>query len=137
MARYCALWLLLVLLAACARQPVLPADVLQQHWHWPLPQQLWLQITTPQQPAQDYLLVLQDENGLLRASLFDPAGIPVARKQLRGGRWYNEGFLPPQASAESWLTAVVQGLTGGPVPAGQPLVLQLDNGSRLQLGPLE
>ena len=77
MARHCALWLLLALLTACARQPVLPADVLQQHWHWPLPQQLWLQVQQPQQPALDYLLVLQDEQGVLRASLFDPAGIPV------------------------------------------------------------
>lgn len=136
MARYCALWLLLVLLAACARQPVLPADVLQQHWHWPLPQQLWLQITTPQQPAQDYLLVLQDENGLLRASLFDPAGMPVARKQLRNGRWRNEGLLPPHAEAEHWLTAVVQRLTGEAKPS-LPLRLPLDNGSRLQLAPLE
>lgn len=137
MARHCGLWLLLVLLTACARQPVLPADVLQQHWHWPLPQQLWLQVQQPQQPALDYLLVLQDEQGVLRASLFDPAGMPVARKQLRNGGWRNEGLLPPHAAAEAWLTAIVRSLTDDRPVAGENIELELPDSSRLQVRQLE
>lgn len=138
MARRYALLLLLTLLAACARDRVLPVDVLQQHWHWPVPQQLWLQVQEPQQPPQDYLLVLQDEQGSLRASLFNPAGMPVARKQLKQGSWRNEGLLPPAPDAGGWLTAVVQRLTTGAEPIiGQPLELQLDNGRKLLLRPLE
>ncbi len=131
------LCVLLLLLAGCGNKAVLPGDVTQRDWHWPLPATLLLQVEPTAGAVQDYLLVLQDENGILRASLFDPAGMPVARKQLRDGRWRNEGLLPPHVAAESWLTAIVHSLTESTPPAGENIQLELSDGSRLQVRQLE
>ena len=132
----------LLLAAGCSQMQRLHADVLQQQWRWPLPLQLWLQVQPDAAPtAQDYLLVLQDDNGTLRASLFNPAGMPVARKLLRNGRWQNEGLLPPAPAANHWLTAIVRELTASPQQERQPVKesfsLLLADGSRLQVRELE
>lgn len=129
---------LLATLAACSSVQPLPVGVVQHDWYWPLPATLLLQVVPAAAPVQDYLLVLQDEQGVLRASLFDPAGMPVARKQLHAGRWRNEGLLPPHAAAQDWLTAIVRGLTADSLPAGQAtLEFGLPDGSLLQVRPLE
>lgn len=128
---------LLVVLTACGSLQSLPADVLQYNWHWPLPATLLLQVEPTAGTVQDYLLVLQDESGVLRASLFDPAGMPVARKQLRDGHWRNEGLLPPHAAAESWLTAIVRRLADDRRPVNESIQLELPNGSRLLVRQLE
>lgn len=129
---------LLVLLAACSARPSLPADVLQQGWHWPLPQTLLLRVEPAEGTGRDYLLVLQDDAGVLRVSLLDPAGMPVARKQLHNGRWRNEGLLPPQAGVEDWLNAIVRRLTGTlALPDADEIALELHGGDRLHFRQLE
>lgn len=128
---------LALLLAGCSNRHAAPDDALQRDWHWPLPATLWLQVAAPAAPVQDYLLVLQDESGILRASLFDPAGLPVARKRLRDGHWRNEGLLPPHAAVEDWLTAIVHSLTNGMPLAGESVQLELPDGSKLQVRQLE
>lgn len=135
---HAALLTLLLFCAGCSRLQPLPADILQYPWHWPLPAVLLLQVEQPALQPQDYLLVLQDDGGLLRASLLDPAGMPVARKQLRNGRWHNEGLLPPLPAAEDWLTAVVLELTASNGPATDDSIqLQLPDGSQLRIRQLE
>lgn len=64
----------------------------------PLP--LTLQIRREQADAlQDWLLVIQQEGSLLRWSLLDPLGIPLARQLLDAGKWHNDGLLPPNSEA--------------------------------------
>lgn len=128
----------LLLLAGCGGVQQLPADVVQYSWHWRLPAMLLLQVEPDNGVKQDYLLVLQDEDGVLRASLFDPAGMPVARKQLHHGRWRNEGLLSPKPAVENWLTAIVSKLTAGLPPDSPDVIqLQLADGSRLHISQME
>lgn len=128
----------LLLFAGCSNVQRLPADVVQHSWYWPLPLMLVLQVEPVAALSQDYLLVLQDDSGMLRALLFDPAGMPVARKQLRNGRWRNEGLLPPAPAVDSWLTAIVHELTAlAPAINEDSIMLKLDDGSQLRVRQLE
>lgn len=99
---------LYLLLVACATQTPLPAQtpVLVA----PLP--LALQVQRSQGPNQQtWWLVLQDEPGELRASLFDPLGVPLARQLLRAGQWHNDGLLPPNSEARELFAALLFALT--------------------------
>lgn len=106
MKRLLSLLLLPLLLAACAAQPPLPArqPVLE------LPQQLHVQREQDAQ-RQDWLLVVQAENGQLRWSLLDLMGIPQARQLLDGHRWRADGLLPPNPAARELFAAVLFALT--------------------------
>ena len=99
---------LCLLLAACATQTPLPLQ--PPHLLAPLP--LTLQVERKQAANQQtWWLVLQDEHGALRASLFDPLGVPLARQLLDNGAWHNEGLLPPNNEARELFAALLFALT--------------------------
>lgn len=103
---------LCLLLAACAAHTPLPAQ--PPPLAAPLP--LALQVQREQAGNQQtWWLVLQDEHGSLRASLFDPLGVPLARQLLNGREWQNDGLLPPNAEARELFSALLFALT----PAAQ------------------
>ncbi|WXL25297.1 DUF3261 domain-containing protein [Ectopseudomonas mendocina] len=97
-----------LLLSACASHTALPERQTALVAELPLTLQVQRQTTADQ---QDWLLVLQDENGSLRASLFDPIGVPLARQQLRDGSWHNDGLLPPNYEARELFSALLFALT--------------------------
>lgn len=102
-------WLPLLLLAACARGPVLPA-------HTPdlaLPLQLHVQRREGAE-VRDWLLVIQKEYSGLRWSLLDPLGVPLARQVLRDGAWQADGLLPPNAAARELFAALLFALAPEP-----------------------
>ncbi|WP_339458807.1 DUF3261 domain-containing protein [Pseudomonas sp. EA_105y_Pfl2_R69] len=99
---------LCLLLVACAAHTPLPAQspVLAA----PLP--LALQVQRSQAESQQtWWLVLQREQDALRASLFDPLGVPLARQLLRAGQWQNDGLLPPNGEARELFAALLFALT--------------------------
>lgn len=99
---------LFLLLAACAAQTPLPAQLPQLVA--PLP--LALQVHRTQAGSQQtWWLVLQVEHGALRASLFDPLGVPLARQLLANGAWQNDGLLPPNSEARELFAALLFALT--------------------------
>jgi hypothetical protein len=99
---------LYLLLVACAAHTPLPAQL--PTLVAPLP--LAVQVQRSQaQSQQVWWLVLQDEHGALRASLFDPLGVPLARQQLRDGAWHSDGLLPPNAEARELFAALLFALT--------------------------
>ena len=123
-----------LLLSACASHTPLPERQTALVAELPLTLQIQRQTTGEQ---QDWLLVLQEENGSLRASLFDPIGVPLARQQLRNGEWQNDGLLPPNKAARELFSALLFALTPADqlhaaYPAGNWQVQA--NGSR-QLDP--
>src|SRR3989338_1451070 len=87
---------LCLLLAACAVRTPLPACVPALAAALPLALQVQREQAGNQ---QTWWLVLQDEQGALRASLFDPLGVPLARQLLQAGHWQDDGLLPPNAEA--------------------------------------
>ncbi|WEZ89010.1 hypothetical protein P3R38_01645 [Pseudomonas sp. NyZ480] len=96
------------LLGACSARPPLPA-------HLPtldLPQQLHVRREQAGQ-QQDWLLVIQREDGHLRWSLLDLLGIPQARQLLEDQRWQADGLLPPNPAARELFAAVLFALTPG------------------------
>jgi hypothetical protein len=102
---------LCLLLAACAARTPLPARL--PELAAPLP--LALQVQREQADNQQiWWLVLQDEQGALRASLFDPLGVPLARQLLQGGQWQDDGLLPPNAEARELFSALLFALTPSP-----------------------
>lgn len=103
-------WLigLSLLLTACAAQTPLPAPSPALVVALPLALQVQRQQVANQ---QTWWLVLQDEPEGLRASLFDPLGVPLARQVLRAGQWQNDGLLPPNAEARELFTALLFALT--------------------------
>lgn len=103
-------WLigLSLLLTACAAQTPLPARSPALVAALPLALQVQRQQVANQ---QTWWLVLQDEPEGLRASLFDPLGVPLARQVLRAGQWQNDGLLPPNAEARELFTALLFALT--------------------------
>lgn len=111
---------LCLLLTACATQTPLPAQPPALVAALPLA----LQVQRQQAASQQTLwLVLQDEPQGLRASLFDPLGVPLARQLLRAGQWQNDGLLPPNGEARELFTALLFALTPsaqlpGHYPAG-------------------
>jgi len=97
-----------LLLAACTARTPLPGPlpVLAA----PLP--LALQVQREQAGTfQDWWLVLQAEEGGLRAALFDPLGVPLARQLLRDDQWHSDGLLPPNAEARELFSALLFALT--------------------------
>lgn len=58
-----------------------------------LPRQLHVQREQDGQ-RQDWLLVIQREEGRLRWSLLDLMGIPQARQLFDGRQWHADGLLP-------------------------------------------
>lgn len=110
----------LLLLGACASQAPLPASVP----HLQLPMQLHIQRQQADQ-RQDWLLVIQRENGGLRWSLMDPLGIPLARQLLIDGKWQADGLLPPNAEARELFAALLFALTpDAELPATYPTTLR-------------
>jgi len=73
-----------------------------------LPQTLHIQ----RDDGQEWLLVVQQEDGL-RFSLFDPLGVPLSRqKKSAGGKWRNVGLLPPNPEARNLFIALLEALNG-------------------------
>lgn len=109
---------LCLLLSACAARTPLPAQL--PTLTAPLP--LALQVQREQAGTrQDAWLVLQAEQHGLRASLFDPLGVPLARQSLRDGHWHNDGLLPPNAEARELFSALLFALTpAAALPAHYP-----------------
>lgn len=111
---------LCLLLAACAARTPLPAR--SPELAAPLP--LALQVQRAQTDSQQtWWLVLQEEQGALRASLFDPLGVPLARQLLQAGQWQDDGLLPPNSEARELFSALLFALTPpaalpGHYPAG-------------------
>ncbi|OPA94580.1 hypothetical protein BFW86_01645 [Pseudomonas fluorescens] len=96
----------LLLLSACASQPPLP----QRTPALALPMQLHVQRLADGQ-SQDWLLVIQREDGAVRWSMMDPLGIPQARQKLVDGHWQADGLLPPNPQARELFAALLFALT--------------------------
>jgi hypothetical protein len=97
-----------LLLSACVSHTAVPSQMPALTASLPL--SLQVQRLSPE-PAQSWWWVLQDEDGVLRASLFDPLGVPLARQQLRDGQWHNDGLLPPNRQARELFSALLFALT--------------------------
>ncbi|MBF8721119.1 MULTISPECIES: hypothetical protein [Pseudomonas] len=102
--------LMLLLLGACASQPPLPEQLPPLE----LPRQFHVQREQANQ-RQDWLLVIQREDGHLRWSLLDLLGVPQARQLLDGRHWQADGLLPPNPAARELFAAMLFALT----PPGQ------------------
>ncbi|WP_460089481.1 hypothetical protein [Pseudomonas sp. H2_D10] len=96
----------LLLLSACAGQPPLP----EKTPALALPMQLHVQRLVEGQ-SQDWLLVIQREDGAIRWSMMDPLGIPQARQKLLNGQWQADGLLPPNPQARELFAALLFALT--------------------------
>lgn len=103
--RLCAALCVALLLSGCSTQP-LP----RQTPTLALPMQLHVQREQADQ-LQDWLLVIQQEDGGLRWSLMDPLGIPLARQLLTHNRWHADGLLPPNPEARELFAALLFALT--------------------------
>lgn len=100
--------LLPLLLAACAATTPLPQ--LQPALATPLPLTLHIERQAGAAHSDWLLLVQRDADGL-RWSLFDPLGMPLARRLLDGDGWRQDGLLPPHAEAEGVFAALLFALT--------------------------
>lgn len=93
-----------MLLASCAGQRALPLHIPELD----LPRRVHLVEHVPDHTAQDRILVAQRESKTtLRWLMFDPLGLPIARQLLEDGKWRNDGFLPPNASARTLFSALI------------------------------
>nr|WP_315412119.1 hypothetical protein [uncultured Pseudomonas sp.] len=92
----------LLLLSACASQAPLPGKMPTLT----LPMQLHVQRQEGAQ-RQDWLLVIQREDGGIRWSMMDPLGIPQARQILINGQWQADGLLPPNPQARELFAALL------------------------------
>jgi len=120
--------LLSLLLAACATRPPVPPQLPELT----LPQTVHVK----RDDGQDWLLVIQDENGHLRFSLFDPLGVPLARQQLIGGKWRNDGLLPPNREARNVFSALLHALWQSNVNEIPAMSLHQANGHSYQFTPV-
>lgn len=93
-----------MLLASCAGPRALPLHMPELK----LPRRVHLIEHVQDHTAQDRILVAQRESETtLRWLMFDPLGLPVARQLLEDGKWRNDGFLPPNASARLLFSALI------------------------------
>lgn len=93
-----------ILLAACAAPPILPVRAPGHEYAQALalPRRVLVTEIANGNTGQDAILVAQQEDaGILRWSLFDALGLPLARQVLQDGRWRNDGLLPPNARARA------------------------------------
>ncbi|MGL4315672.1 MAG: DUF3261 domain-containing protein [Pseudomonas sp.] len=97
-----------LLLAACAAHTPVPDTSPTLVAALPLTLQIQRQQAGEQ---RDWLLVLQAEGPVLRWSLFDPLGVPLARQLLQDGTWHDDGLLPPNAEARELFAALLFALT--------------------------
>ncbi|MCK8665026.1 hypothetical protein M1M11_09040 [Pseudomonas azerbaijanoccidens] len=100
------LFVIVLLLSACASQPPLP----EQTPSLSLPLQLHIQRLQAEQ-RQDWVLVIQQEGPALRWSMIDLLGIPQARQKLLGNDWQADGLLPPNPEARELFAALLFALT--------------------------
>jgi len=118
-----------LLLAACATQPPVPVQLPELA----LPQTLHIQ----RDDGQDWLLVIQHEDGALRFSLFDPLGVPLARQHLIDGRWRNDGLLPPNREARDVFSALLHTLWQSKATVIPVMTLYPPNGRSYQFTPVQ
>lgn len=112
-----------LLLSACASQPPLPA----KNPTLTLPLQLHVEREQNGQ-RQDWLLVIQREEGAIRWSMMDPLGIPQARQKLIDGAWQADGLLPPNPQARELFAALLFALTpANEVPGNYPGAREFDD----------
>jgi len=112
-----------LLLTGCIRSPaskVLPAmDHLRVPPQLTLPQTLHIE----RDDGQQWLLVIQKEqlehSFRFRFSLFDPLGVPAARRLIEQGHWRNDGLLPPNREAQELFDTLLHALNGHSPPVGQ------------------
>jgi hypothetical protein len=117
----------LMVLAGCASRAPLPAATPTLD----LPLQVHVQRVQAGQ-SQDWLLVIQREDGALRWSLLDFLGIPQARQRLLEQRWQADGLLPPNPEARELFAAVLFALTPTEeLAAGYPDAAATNGGRRL------
>jgi len=97
-----------LLLSACAARTPLPSSL--PELATPLP--ATLHIRREQAGEQQFWwLVVQAEGSILRWSLFDPLGVPLARQLLQDGAWRADGLLPPNGEARELFAALLFALT--------------------------
>lgn len=118
-------------LAGCASKSILPEHVPELA----LPRSVHVIQHGAETPTQDAMLVAQKEAaGVLRWSLFDPLGLPLARQLLQDGQWRNDGFLPPNPTARALFSALIfawtpQAALANAYPAGSWSQILLPDGS--------
>jgi hypothetical protein len=98
------------MLAACATPPILPVQAPAQEYAraLALPRRVLVTEMADGKPAQDAILIAQQEDaGILRWSLFDALGLPLARQILQVHTWRNDGLLPPNARARQLFAALL------------------------------
>ncbi|MGG5223085.1 hypothetical protein [Pseudomonas syringae pv. coryli] len=100
------LFLAFLLLGGCAAHAPLPTSAPTMQ----LPMQLHIERRQADQ-HQDWLLIIQRENGGLRWSMMDPLGIPQARQLLIDGKWQADGLLPPNPEARELFAALMFAMT--------------------------
>jgi len=121
--------LLSLLLTACASQARIshpPPELI-------LPQTLHIKSDT----GQDWLLVIQDEDGHLRFSLFDPLGVPLARQQLINRKWRNDGLLPPNREAQELFNTLLLALWQSKASTIPAMTLHPHHGRSYQFTPVQ
>ena len=124
-----ALWVLALslLLGACSARPPVPVELPALA----LPQQFHV-VREQAGQRQDWLLVIQAEQGRLRWSLLDLLGIPQARQVLDGDRWQADGLLPPNPAARELFAAALFALTPAEqLPQLYPQARQTADGRQL------
>jgi len=129
MRRVVQIFLLGLLLVACATQRPVPSQLPELA----LPQTLHVE----RDDGLDWLLVIQNEDGHLRFSLFDLLGVPLARQQLIGGKWRNDGLLPPNREARELFGTLLLALGQSKANVVPVMTLHLHNGHRYQFNPVQ
>ena len=97
-----------LLLGACAVRTPLPLSA--PVFGAPLPAALRIDRDLASE-RQTWWLVVQAEGPILRWSLFDPLGVPLARQLLEGGAWRADGLLPPNDEARELFAALLFAMT--------------------------
>lgn len=99
---------LCLLLSACTARTPLPLSA--PVFGAPLPATLRIDRDLAGE-RQTWWLAVQAEGPVLRWSLFDPLGVPLARQLLEGGVWRADGLLPPNDEARELFAAMLFAIT--------------------------